>query len=134
MWCSHSHGTMGVLIFAYVSDHHESLDTHCPLDVSQECFDHFQKVVGIPDTLRETRRSKWGVWKMEIFPFPFVHLVGLPHSTHQPASVLPAFPPFSGLQGWWSMPQGMQPDRLECHVLHWTAWMPVQSPYHYIAQ
>jgi len=48
---------MGALIFAHVSHHHESLDIHCPLDVSQECFDHFQKVAGIPDT--------WGEMKTE---------------------------------------------------------------------
>src|SRR5882724_708421 len=71
---------------------------------------------------------------MEILTFSFVHPVGLPHSTHHPASGFPTFPPCSGLQGWWSMPWGMQPDMPESQVLHWTAWMPVQRPYHHIAQ
>jgi len=52
--CNHPHGTMGVIIFTYIPHHHESLDTHCPLDVSQECFDDFRKLVGIPSTWRET--------------------------------------------------------------------------------
>jgi len=46
---------MGVLIFAYVSHHHESLDTHCPLDVSQEFFDDFRKLLGISDTWIEMK-------------------------------------------------------------------------------
>jgi len=46
---------MGILIFAYVSHHHESLDTYCPLDVSQEFFDDFRKLLGISDTWIEMK-------------------------------------------------------------------------------
>jgi len=46
---------MGILILAYVSHHHESLDTHCPLDVSQEFFDDFRKLSGISDTWIEMK-------------------------------------------------------------------------------
>src|SRR5882724_4638102 len=88
---SHSHDTMGVLIFAHVSHHHESLDTHCPLDVSQECFDDFQKLAGIPDTWGEMKIQQ-AVWRKEILTFSFLHLVGLPHSIHLPGSAFPAFP------------------------------------------
>ena len=46
---------MGVLISAYVSHINESLYTHCPLDVSQECFHDFYKLVGIPDIWRDMK-------------------------------------------------------------------------------
>src|SRR5882672_9044118 len=100
LWCSHSHGAMGILIFAYVSHHHESLDTYCPLDVSQEFFDDFRKVLGISDTWIEMK-IKVGCLEDEIPTFSFVHPVGLPHSIHLPASASPTFPPCSGLQGLW---------------------------------
>jgi len=55
LWYSYSHGTMGILILANVANHHERLDTHCPLDVSQESIDDFRKLAGIPDTCREIK-------------------------------------------------------------------------------
>ena len=47
LWYSYSHGAMGIMILANVANHHERLDTHCPLDVSQESIDDFRKLAGI---------------------------------------------------------------------------------------
>src|SRR5882724_55427 len=96
--CNHPHGAMGVIIFTYIPHHHESLDTHCPLDVSQECFDEFRKLVGIPLTWRDMKIQVGCVKEGDTyFLLCFVHLVDLPHSIGQPVSAFPAFPPCSGL-------------------------------------
>src|SRR5882724_1846045 len=103
LWCSHSHGAMGVLILANISHHHESLDTHCPLDVSQECFEDFRKLVGIPD--------KWGEMKIkggcleEGDTYLLFCSSGGPSSFHSSASFcIYSLPPCSGLQGLCSKP------------------------------
>jgi len=113
---------------ANVANHHECLDTHCPLDVSQESIDDFRKLVGIPDTCREIKIKAGCLGEGDTY-FLFCSSGG-PSSFHSSATFL-KFQLFLLAQGFKGCGQslGVCSQKMQCaRYWHWTGLMPVWTP------